>query len=60
MPADRHPLRPVRPPRLGDVDLAAGRIDLDPEASEIATRWFNTARDIASIRLSSGLTIFQS
>ena len=35
VPADRHPLRPVRPPRLGDVDLAARGIDPDPEAGQL-------------------------
>ena len=29
---DRYPLLPVRPPRLGDIDLAAGRMDPDTEA----------------------------
>ena len=42
---DRHPLRSVRPPRLGDVDLAAGRIDPDPEAGQLAVPEHHVARD---------------
>ena len=46
MPADRHPLRPVRSPRLGDVDLAAGRIDPDPEAGKVPVPEYRVARDL--------------
>ena len=39
---------------------ATANFHLESETLEIATRRFNTARNIASIRLSSGLIIFQS
>ena len=32
---DRYPLLPVRPPRLSDIDLAAGRMDPDPEPLDL-------------------------
>ena len=42
---DRHPLLPVRPPRLGDIDLAAGRMDPDPEPLELAVPEHGVALD---------------
>ena len=49
--ADRYPprlvrlVRPVRTARLGDEDLTAGRIDPDPEASELAIPEHRVALD---------------
>ena len=43
--AEGHPLLPVRPPRLGDIDLAAGRMDPDPEPLELAVPEHGVALD---------------
>ena len=43
---DRYSLLPVRPPRLGDIDLAAGRMDPDPEP-------LDTGRFFALLRAAS-------
>ena len=46
---------------ISDLDRYAGLEEFNPSKQwQIATRRFNNARDIASIRPSSGLVIFQS